>query len=497
MLNIINLNSTQTINYNKNKIIALSGILSEKMKTVPVYLVNEETMDKLYPLQKRKLLDEECLKELLNHERRKITTSFYTCFPKNRPAFDLEIYDYLIQKGYPFIPRKQWPRDGSRDCYLFLGNENYIIITPYKGGSEYQRIPYISLHITKNGYYVDLVYDKGNKCLECIVESIVQYLQNTGYSLNIIRDNQYVKRYRLNLNVSNCQLAIDDFYGKIVPIIDNVLSSSFLQLQCPNCQNVINKITSTEFEELKQKIENHIKEKDCGKEDIEKIFEKCIKERISKAVGLYLRNIPDWLYNQFNNLKAPAIFISPERCIDLGNKLNISADFVFTKTLIHEYSHAYLDVDGSDYYKKPWWKIIEESLANYIVFDRFKSIEDMAEKSLTNFLLFITSRANGDMANVIKLISNQPLEYRCSLVLIERNNFPIYTPSLFFTGKSYRDLDKYFRKLSYLHKKYGILDFIFIPDLYNLWKKYKKSNDNELEIFFKQLALNLVESILL
>jgi len=29
-----------------------------------------------------------------------------SCFPKERPEFDLEIYDYLIKKGYPFIPRK-------------------------------------------------------------------------------------------------------------------------------------------------------------------------------------------------------------------------------------------------------------------------------------------------------------------------------------------------------------------------------------------------------
>jgi len=284
MLSITNLDSTQTINYNEDKIIALSGILSEKMKKVPVYLVNEQTMDKLYPPQKRKLLDEECLKEFLNY-----------------------------------------------------------------------------------------------------------------------------------------------------------------------------------------------REEGINEENFEEIFDKCSKEVISKviAVGLYMRNIPDWLYNQFNDLKEPAIFICPERCKDWGDKQNIPAEFVFTKVLFHEYAHAYLDVDrSSDYYNTSWGKIIEESLANYIAYTRLESMEDKA--------------------NAIKLISDQPLEYRGSLALIEERGF---IPPILFRRHWY--LEDLFDYLHYLYRRYGILPYGFGSNLIQIWKEYKKFNDERLEWFFKHLALDLVKSLIL
>jgi hypothetical protein len=284
MLSITNLNSSQTINYNKDKIVALSGILSEKMKKVPVYLVNEQTMDRLYPPQKRILLDEEYLKEFLNRREERI-----------------------------------------------------------------------------------------------------------------------------------------------------------------------------------------------NEENLEEIFDKCSRETKSKAiaVGLYMRNIPKWLYNQFNDLKEPAIFICPERCISWGNKLNIPADFVFTKVLFHEYAHAYLDVDrSSDYYNTSWGKIIEESLANYIAYTRFKSIKDKA--------------------NATKLISDQPLEYRGSLALIEECGF---IPRIPFRRHWYwEEIVEYFY---YLYRRYGILPSYGNTTLVKIWKEYKKFNEGGLERFFKLLAFNLVESLIL
>jgi len=317
MLSITNLDSTQTINYNEDKIIALSGILSVKMKKVPVYLVNEQTMDRLYPPQKRILLDEECLKEFLNR-----------------------------------------------------------------------------------------------------------------------------------------------------------------------------------------------REEGINEENLEEVFDKCSRETKSKAiaVGLYMRNIPDWLYNQFNDLKEPAIFICPERCISWGNSLNIPAGFVFTKVLFHEYAHAYLDVNrGSDYYNTSWGKIIEESLANYIAYSRFKS--------------------NKDKANVIKLISDQPLEYRGSLVLTEDHKLmPFCIPFWKIRDWDWRYIVENWRyivekirerdwwywrdladELYYLYRKYGILGippfvgilpYGFIPNLPQIWKEYKKSNDKRLEWFLKHLALDLVKSLI-
>jgi hypothetical protein len=52
-----------------------------------------------------------------------------SCFPKPRPQFDLEIYEYLIKKGYKFVPRQKWDKP-SKECYLFLGYGSYIVITP-------------------------------------------------------------------------------------------------------------------------------------------------------------------------------------------------------------------------------------------------------------------------------------------------------------------------------------------------------------------------------
>jgi len=71
MLTIKNLDSTKTkkIKYKKQKILALSGVLAEVIRKVPVYLVNPDTMDKLYPPEKRLLLDEECIKEIFSSER--------------------------------------------------------------------------------------------------------------------------------------------------------------------------------------------------------------------------------------------------------------------------------------------------------------------------------------------------------------------------------------------------------------------------------------------
>ena len=97
-----------------------------------------------------------------------------SCFPKDRPEFDFEIYEYLIKKGYKFVPRQRWNKHKpSKDCYLFLGDENYIVITPYeKPRSKYFKTPVIYLNIHKKfpshpkytiyksqGCSLDLVYD--------------------------------------------------------------------------------------------------------------------------------------------------------------------------------------------------------------------------------------------------------------------------------------------------------------------------------------------------
>ena len=67
MLNITNLDSNVTVDLDfrdLDRIISNLGILSTKANT-PIYLVNPETMDTLYPPEKTMLLDEECVKKQL------------------------------------------------------------------------------------------------------------------------------------------------------------------------------------------------------------------------------------------------------------------------------------------------------------------------------------------------------------------------------------------------------------------------------------------------
>ena len=191
------------------------------------------------------------------------------CFPKLRPEFDLDIYDYLIEKGVKFRPRQRWQRDGSRDCFIFLGDENYISITPYKKNSEHQRIPSISLTIDKRreNCYLILIYDKiiristyknNINCYKCWIEKIYISLQNKGYKFQI-RENQYMKIFKSTLNISNWKEAIDKFYDEIVPIIDYAIKNS----QCEGCKSINIFITDKEFKKYKKSIEEHIKEKNC------------------------------------------------------------------------------------------------------------------------------------------------------------------------------------------------------------------------------------------
>ena len=47
-----------------NKFYTLAGILNNALSKVNIYLVNENTMDKIYPSEKRLTLNKVCLKEL-------------------------------------------------------------------------------------------------------------------------------------------------------------------------------------------------------------------------------------------------------------------------------------------------------------------------------------------------------------------------------------------------------------------------------------------------
>ena len=67
MLKIKNLNSNAFVPVSVDKIISRLSYLVYVSK-IPVYLVNKELMDYLYPPEKRRFLNKECVQRLLNDE---------------------------------------------------------------------------------------------------------------------------------------------------------------------------------------------------------------------------------------------------------------------------------------------------------------------------------------------------------------------------------------------------------------------------------------------
>ena len=171
----------------------------------------------------------------------------------------------------------------------------------------------------------------------------------------------------------------------------------------------------------------------------------------------------------------------------LGKNLNISPQFVFIKVLFHELSHAYLDVPrlrATDYYKTWWGKIIEESLANAITLSRFKSY--------------------ADIANAVRLINNQPIEYRGCYLLVDKdkkNFWDSFLISLYHLCTKKRiiiDFDDFIRYLMHRYPwlYYWIDKYPLYISLWKIWKDYKQRPDNKLEVFLKRIAVSILEDIL-
>ena len=201
-------------------------------------------------------------------------------------------------------------------------------------------------------------------------------------------------------------------------------------------------------------------------DELDKMLEECQRETKKIVVGVYVKNVPDWLKSSFDGIVEPAVFICPERCVEWGNKLGVTPSFVFTKVLFHEYGHAFLDTDGAtiNYYDTWWGKVIEESLANYIAFTRFRS-------SL-------------DRANATKLIGDQPIEYRGCWFFDE--GYPFLVVKNIILRYSYTLLGTrgIGTKIETLRK---------ISLLFPFWRKYKYSGDKNDEFAFKNLALHILD----
>ena len=203
------------------------------------------------------------------------------------------------------------------------------------------------------------------------------------------------------------------------------------------------------------------------RETQEEVLERCLREAVGKmvAVGLYLRDVPDDLQGEI--YWGPLILICPERCVNWGDKTGVPPEFVFTKVLFHEFAHAYLDVNKvrSQYYDKWWGKVIEESFANYIALTRFKSYSDRSK--------------------AIKLIVEQPLEYKASLVF-EEKLLELLPPLLS------RNII-----LSFIIERmlYGVELGHSRRSLFSLWKEFKAGNVSKTELW-QDLALYIIRNIL-
>ncbi len=196
-------------------------------------------------------------------------------------------------------------------------------------------------------------------------------------------------------------------------------------------------------------------------------LEKCLRKTVGSmvAVGLYLKDVPDDLQEEI--YWGPLILICPERCVEWGTKTEVPPEFVFTKVLFHEFAHAYLDVNRvRNYYYDTWWgKVIEESLANYIALTRFKSYSDRSK--------------------AIRLIVEQPLEYKGSLVF-EEKLLDLLPPLLSRNIVLPFIIEHIIYGVELIHSKKSI---------FSLWKRFKAGDRSETELW-QDLALYIIENTL-
>jgi len=110
-------------------------------------------------------------------------------------------------------------------------------------------------------------------------------------------------------------------------------------------------------------------------------------------------------------------------------------------------------------------------------------------------MAFTRFKSYSDKANAIKLITEQPVEYRGGLAINEQYPFPYHLNPWFL-----EDLYYFLRRIYY---EANILPFLALPYPNNanmLWRKFKQNdNDNDYDFlmrFFKNFALYILHSIL-
>ena len=222
-------------------------------------------------------------------------------------------------------------------------------------------------------------------------------------------------------------------------------------------------------------------EKDIAVGVLDDRMESCRKETeitaYFVAVGIYVRHVPNIDDLNLPPTHGPAIFITPERVGNWGEKHNIKREIIFDAVLYHELAHALMD-DKKTSTPKTWWRnVIEESFANAMSYSRFDSPEEKG--------------------SIIQCIQNQPVEYRGYSLFIEGMG----SGNHFF---SHPDPDIMFHELHYLMRRFGY--FPYFNQIggapFFLWKKTKgsgwfkdKSDVTYVENFWKQTALDILREI--
>ncbi|MEN3045252.1 MAG: hypothetical protein ABDH37_08605 [Candidatus Hydrothermales bacterium] len=234
-------------------------------------------------------------------------------------------------------------------------------------------------------------------------------------------------------------------------------------------------------------------------EDDEKSWERYI---VIVATGLYLSKhtynaqrviaLADEEYlseesrEVFLNLKEPAIFLCPKRIVDWANRENIRVDLVLDKVYYHELGHALMD-SGNTPYDTIWGRTIEESLANWVAYDKFK----------------------GSEARLIQyLIKSEPAEYQGYAWLSEAINPLIISVLIYSPYISRWEWEEFYYEWRRLFHRYFRKGFPFPPwfrsvkileeTIIHAWIEFKKNhfyNKNEVGLGWKEFARKLLERV--
>jgi hypothetical protein len=133
------------------------------------------------------------------------------------------------------------------------------------------------------------------------------------------------------------------------------------------------------------------RESEKRQDAIDKIWSRLSRCRkaVFVAVGLYMPKGTSTPYGE-----GPIIFLCPERLLQWAKEERMPLPLALAKLYYHELAHAELDPgpQGLSAYDKPWGRLIEESLCNYLALSHFF---DLRESRL-----------------VQRLMDSQPIEYR-------------------------------------------------------------------------------------